>query len=236
LQLASYTLRWVGHFRLENFANQFEITDEGFIGDLRDELHNTQWTYLHYSLGDYSDGIHVWSVLADPQSATEALKQADWVTSTGDGNPAYSYSFGSNNSIKEIQYYPLEKATGYEPLIFKATHHHPMFIEKWEFSQAARLLLGLWIDPENGNLFTVNESAEVEIAVEFSQHFVRIRTYLLDILRGIRGKVLLQQCEVTKPLTQQSVTTELTVRESENGVFIRYFGNDRDTYLERFKQ
>jgi len=211
------------------------ITDEGVISDLRDELRNTQWTYLHHSLGDYSDGIHVWSVLADPQSAAEALKQADWVTSAGDGNPTYSYSLGSNNSIKDIQYYPLEKVTGYEPLIFKATHHHPMFIEKWEFSQSARLLLGLWFDSNDGNLYTVNESAETEMAVEFCDNFVRIRTYLLEILQGIRGKVLLQQFEVTKPLTQHSVATNLTVMESDNGITIRYFGNDSDTYIKRFQ-
>lgn len=158
-------------------------------------LRNSEWTYLHYSSGTHLNNCVAWAVLADANSALAALQRDGWPMSIGDGNPTYSYQI-VGGSMK-VTYHPLEKTKGYEPLLVRVEHHHASFNESWEFNQSARLLLELWKDPADGNLYSISEGALKEIAVEMTPNAVRMKTNVLEKLMSLRDMHVLQMFEAT---------------------------------------
>ncbi len=215
------------------FQSEFDILSDDFLVSLKSFLRNPDWTYLYFSEGDHSNGLQVWAISADDNSANSAMASPGWPVTSGDGNPTYSYHFDGDSKIYE--YHPLEKSVGYEPFLFKTHHHHDKYKTDWEFSQSARLLLELWLDPADKNLYQINASADKELAVEFGQDFVRIKTTLIDSLLGIRGKNLLQLFEVVTPISQEQEILREDKTSKEFNSQMHYYGNDNDAFLARFQ-
>jgi hypothetical protein len=210
-----------------------ELLAPGFLESLRSFLRNPEWTYLYYSDGTYSNKIQIWTVCCDDASALSAMQTTGWPISSGDGNPTYSYHYEGGSRV--FEYHPMEKSQGFEPFLFRTSHHHEKFATEWEFSQSARLFLGLWRDPKGKNLFVINPSAEMELAVEFGDSFVRIRSNLLDALLGVRGKNLLQLFEVAQPLADNQLVVRRSLVSDDSDWQAHYFGNEKDSVIDRFQ-
>lgn len=197
-------------------------------------LRDKEWTYIYSSTGTHLNGFVSWTVLASEANAREALTSSGWPVSIGDGNPTYSYT--SAKGLERSTYHPLENPEGYEPLIFKVEHHHEAYAEDWEFSQPARLLLGLWKDNENGNLFEISQSAEKEIAVEFKPNFVRIKTRVLDRLQMLRGLHSVHMFESTLEVDSDAHLLPKEVNFLSKTSRIQTYGGKILTYENQFQR
>jgi hypothetical protein len=201
-----------------------------YLEALLSELGGREWTYLMYKEAQEADSIFVWSLLV-PESHLEAtLGHVGWPIIAGQGNPSCSSTYRDGETV--YQYEPIGSGSGIEPLLFKIEHNHDLFDEPWEFSQSARLLLGLWKEKE-GLFYSISDTAEPSIEVEVTDEFARIKTKTLLKLLALRQINLVQLIDLRVEVDEDTMLVSNEVLHEDKNCKAELFSSESSPWTPR---
>ena len=209
-----------------------DCASKEYLDFLMAGLSDSEWTYLMYRSDHTLGRINTWSVLVPDDRIAPILKSQGWPLISGEGNPSCSSSV--QDGIVVYEYEPTGSRSGIEPLLFKVEHHHELYEEPWEFSQAMRLLLGLW-KSKDGIFCSISDTAEAIIEVEVHNDFARIKTRTLQKLLAMRQLHLMQLIVCQIPLEEKQLAAPDGVLFESDSMRAELYSSAKSSLIPRIQ-
>jgi hypothetical protein len=160
--------------------------------DVHDEflaLGRDQWTTVWRTWREGKENGGIYCGLAPPDYRARALARPDWDLMVTDGRPGFSQGPGPDGEL--VTTYHREGGDGsVEPLVLAREFHglHPSYLE---IVQEFRLFHNLWWDDERCACMRGHEDGSEEVAIEYCDNEVRVKTRLLRQYQAARQLDLL---------------------------------------------
>ncbi len=154
-------------------------------------LHNGDgpWTIVsddwHHSDGDNGGRFAAFS---QPSHRSQVLSRGEWDLKPGEGGPGFMQH---NEDGKWVTtYFRNSEGPEVEPLVLVQSFYG-VVPDTYLIADDFRLLMNLWQDPATGNYFSIGDDGSKDLAVEFKDGQIRVRTPLLRRYQAARQLDLL---------------------------------------------
>ncbi|GAA1493138.1 hypothetical protein GCM10009627_14840 [Curtobacterium herbarum] len=146
------------------------------------------WTIV-YDWQDSGNGTGArFAAFAAPSYRDRAMQSASWDMRVGGGFPGFSQSHRDGEWV--TTYYRNSDGPELEPLVL-VQQMHGIVPDAYHISEEFRLLMNLWEDKTTGNYYRITDDGSKELAIEFTDALIRIRTPILRRYQAARQLDLL---------------------------------------------
>jgi hypothetical protein len=210
----------VGFVSQENETNVIESLRQ--TEQLKASLANGQgeWTVICDSRSlSSSASVGRFATFSKPQNRPNVLSQTGWDLTKGEGLPGFSQSY-SDGKVDTI----FERSTVSEFLepILLFQDFHGLEPGRYLLNQTFVLVMRLWEDPESRNHYELRDDGSKELAVEYVDSQIRVRTRLLLRYQAARQLDLLlftdATCKVESRIDTASLDEMSEARVLEDGL------------------
>lgn len=125
---------------------------------------------------------------AQPSHRKEVLSHGAWDLTKGEGGPGFSQHH--ENGVWVATYYRNSEGPEIEPLVI-LQQFYGVVPDSYLISEEFRLLLNLWQDRATGNYYSLADDGSKELAIEFRDEQIKVRTPILRRYQAARQLDLL---------------------------------------------
>ncbi|MDY1006568.1 hypothetical protein [Curtobacterium sp. CFBP9011] len=146
------------------------------------------WTTVYDWQDSGSGTIARFAAFAAPSYRDRAKQSAGWDMTVGGGFPGFSQ--GHRDGQWVTTYHRNSDGPELEPLVL-VQEMHGVVADAYLISEEFRLLMNLWEDRTTGNYYRIADDGSKELAIEFSDARIRMRTPILRRYQAARQLDLL---------------------------------------------
>ena len=125
---------------------------------------------------------------AQPSHRKEVLSRGAWDLTKGEGGPGFAQHHENGQWVST--YFRNSEGPDIEPLVI-LQQFYGVVADSSLVSEEFRLLMNLWQDPVTGNYYSIGDGGSKELAIEFKNEQIKVRTPILRRYQAARQLDLL---------------------------------------------